>query len=149
MTANFTEQEVLASSTASRLGMDNTWETPEHKVNMQYLLDTVLQPLRDKFGRIRISSGYRTLALNEAIGSTGKSHTLGQAVDIQPIEADKQEVFDYIQTLSTFDNVIAELFTPSSGWIHISVVRGQARCRAHKALIVDGIIHYQRVKNGN
>ena len=149
MTAIFTEQEVLASSTASRLGIDNTWAAPEHKANMQYLLDTVLQPLRDKFGRIRISSGYRTLALNAAIGSIGKSHPLGQAVDIQPIEADKQEVFDYIQTLSTFDNVIAELFTPSSGWVHISVVRGQARCRAYQALMIDNSLRYQRVKNGN
>jgi len=52
--------------------------------NVRQLATTVLEPLRVAAGQpISINSGYRSLALNRAIGGSPTSqHTLGQAADI-------------------------------------------------------------------
>jgi hypothetical protein len=66
----------------------------------------ILQPIRDKFGAIRINSGYRNPRVNKAVGGVSNSiHMvdissviIGCAADIVPLEADLKEVFDYIGT---------------------------------------------------
>ena len=70
-------------------------------------LDTVdaellemLQHLRDKFGRLRITSGHRCEDHNRAKGGKDKSyHLYGRAADFQPIDHDIIEVANYIESL--------------------------------------------------
>ena len=68
----------------------------------------VLQPIRDKFGAIRINSGYRNPRLNKAVGGVSDSvhqilnpdHSeivIGVAADIVPLKADINEVYKYIR----------------------------------------------------
>ena len=79
---NFTLEELIKSETAIRRGINNT---PSSSVveNLQQLVTNVLQPIRDKFGPITVTSGYRSAQLNVAIGGSATSdHVLGMAADI-------------------------------------------------------------------
>ena len=67
ITENFTYEELVASATAKRLKIDNTPDEESRK-HLEELVKKVLQPLRDAYGKpIRISSGYRCKALNDAV----------------------------------------------------------------------------------
>jgi len=62
LSRNFTLAELCKSEVAIRRNIDNT---PSEKVqnNLQILVANVLQPLRDKFGPVTITSGYRSPAV--------------------------------------------------------------------------------------
>jgi len=83
---NFSLSEFTDSNTAERRGIDNS-PTAEHIHNMVALCENVLQPLRERIGKsIRVSSGYRSEALNDAIGGSKTSeHSKGMAADIKLI----------------------------------------------------------------
>ena len=59
---NFTYEEFLRSDTAQREGIQNIPDKDCVWCNMEYLAREVLQPVRDKFGPIRVTSGYRSAA---------------------------------------------------------------------------------------
>ena len=81
LTKNFGYQEMIKSSTADRLGISND-ATREHVINLVNLCNFILQPVREEFGVIRINSGYRSPALNKAVGGSKTSqHCNGQAAD--------------------------------------------------------------------
>jgi hypothetical protein len=73
---------------------------------------------------VSISSGYRSAALCEAIGSSSKSqHTQGQAADFEIFGIHNKEVSDWIVQNLDYDQCILEFWTPNdpnSGWIHCS-----------------------------
>ena len=70
LSKNLSLKEMTKSWTALRKGIDNT-PTPEHIENMKALAENIFQPIRDYFGvPIHISSGYRSKALNVAIGGS-------------------------------------------------------------------------------
>ena len=63
----FTIAELCKSETADRLGIDNRCKK-EHVYNMTALVDNVLDPLREAYGKpIQVNSGFRCLALNKAV----------------------------------------------------------------------------------
>ena len=83
MTKNFSYLEMIKSSTADRMGVSNE-PTTEPVINLVNLCNFILQPVREEFGPIRISSGYRSPALNAKIGGSGKSqHCNGEAADFE------------------------------------------------------------------
>lgn len=87
LSANFTLHELLRSDTAERQPalMRAQLEPPADVVrNLEHLVATTLQPLRDALGvPIRVSSGYRSPRLNRAVGGSATSqHLVGQAADI-------------------------------------------------------------------
>jgi zinc D-Ala-D-Ala carboxypeptidase len=86
ITKNFSLEELIESNTALRRGIDNNPDA-DHIHNLVNLCEHILQPLRDKIGKpIRITSGYRSEALNEAIGGSKTSdHSHGRAADIKLI----------------------------------------------------------------
>ena len=121
---NFLLSEFTNSSTAKRLDIDNE-PTKKHLRNLQHTVDFLLQPLRDAIGPIRISSGYRSKALNRAIGGSSKSqHCKCEALDLQFWEMGQMNnkvIYDWIlESGIEFDQMINEF---DFSWIHISLVK--------------------------
>lgn len=80
---NFTWEEFTASDTAKKLGILNQIIDWEVRDNVIALVENVLQPLRDAWGKpITINSGYRCPKLNKEGGGVPTSqHVKGQAAD--------------------------------------------------------------------
>ena len=117
---NFTIQELTASPTAKAEKINNN-PTPEAVENLKLLVDMVLDPLRDVYGKpIRVNSGYRSPALNRVLkGSKTSQHMKGQAADITAgSKQENKKLFDLAQKLNLpFCQLIDEKnFT----WVHIS-----------------------------
>ena len=64
LSSNFSLSELIKSQTAERHGISNM-PTEEHIENLKLLCENVLQPVRDEFGPVMISSGYRSENLSE------------------------------------------------------------------------------------
>lgn len=115
---NFQYKEFIKSNTAKRKNISNV-PTEEHWRRIEDLAINFLQPIRNKFGRIRITSGYRSVELCEAVGSNKYSnHAKGQAVDFEPLRKGVSmiEVMEWIVINLEFRELIAEYFP--DGWIH-------------------------------
>jgi len=118
----FTIEELTKSDTATRRGIDNT-PTEEVKKNLTTLVDRVLDPLRAAWGApIVVNSGYRSAALNEAVGGSKTSdHMTGRAADIEAADrtrASNAKLFALAQSLGlSFDQLIDE---SNFSWVHIS-----------------------------
>jgi len=119
---NFTLEELCASETAKAKGIRNE-PGQSDVVNLCALVHKVLQPLRNACGPIKISSGYRSLALNNAVGGVRNSqHMRGEAADIcidGDIEKGKR-YFDWIKLHCPFDQLIWEHNAKGSYWVHVS-----------------------------
>ena len=121
LSKNFMVREFTNSTTAARRGISNS-PTEEHMANLKRLVDNVIQPLRDKIGPIRISSGYRSPKLNRAIGGSSRSqHCKGMASDLQFVRdnaMDNKIIFDNVIEMGLdLDQMINEF---DYKWIHIS-----------------------------
>ena len=126
VTMHFTIEEMYASQTAKRLGIDNK-PNVQHMINLMYLCAYVLEPLRLAMNEpIKIGSGYRCRKLNKAVGGVDNSqHTKGQAADLC-IDGDikkGRKWFNYIKDHLPFDQLIWEK-NPKTGsyWVHVSFV---------------------------
>lgn len=119
LSEHFNLDEFTASETALRKGIDNT--PPPVVTEKLRMLANTLEQVRTLLGNnsIRISSGYRCLELNRAIGSGDTSaHVLGYAVDFTcPKFGTPKEVANKIaESPIKFDQLIYE-----GTWIHLSV----------------------------
>lgn len=121
LTRHFMLSEFTKSSTAEALGIDNT-PNLEIVCNLQQLCFHVLEPMRNWFDvPITISSGYRSHALNKAVGGVPNSqHLTGQAADIhlRSIEEGRQW-FEYLMD-QNFDQLLWEKDSCGHTWIHVS-----------------------------
>jgi hypothetical protein len=118
--------EVTRSESAKRKGISNM-PTPEHIENFKLLAENIFEPIRNHFGKpIFISSGYRSDALNKAVGGAKSSqHCKGEAIDIDmdgnANGVTNKMVFDYIKDNLNFDQLIWEFGTASNpDWVHVS-----------------------------
>lgn len=130
ITENFTLEEMYRSATAERKGIDNR-PPQDIEDNLTYLVKNVLQPLRSHFGvPIRVTSGYRSPALNRAVGGSSSSwHAHGCAADIQ-IPSGKvslKTVFEYIYNNLPYTELIAEGIDRNGrvSWVHVALVKGR------------------------
>ena len=123
LTPNFSVRELTKSQTAERKGIDNT-PTEEHIENLKLLCENILQPTRDEWGVVSVSSGYRSPALCVAIGSKKTSqHAKGQAVDLEIFGVPNIKTAYWLQNNVDFDQLIMEYYDPedpAGGWVHIS-----------------------------
>lgn len=147
LSKNFTVAELSKSESATRQGIDNT---PSMTVidNLQQLVDNVLQPIRDKFGPIVVTSGYRSPAVNKAIGgSTTSDHCKGYAADFEVLGMDNKELALFIKDNLKFSQLILEFYhkgTPDSGWVHVSYNKDNLKNEALTAVKVGGKTVYQK-----
>ena len=113
----------MAELTTTSQPYDNT-PTPEANAALQALNTNILQPITIAFGKIGITSGYRSPAVNEAIGgSTTSQHMKGQAIDFTKVAsgAPLSEVYEFIATRLDFDQAIWEKGNDGNPrWIHVS-----------------------------
>jgi uncharacterized protein YcbK (DUF882 family) len=115
---NFRYKEFIKSDVAIRKGISNIPNEQQWK-NIEKLAVNILQPIRKKFGRIRILSGYRSYELNKIIGGSSYSnHMKAEAADIEPVSVKVSllDVVEYIVKNLEFRTVILEY--PPLGWIH-------------------------------
>jgi hypothetical protein len=124
LSKSFTLNELTKSQEATRLGIDNT-PNEDHILNLKLLCENVLQPIRDFYGMpLSVSSGYRSAALCEAIGSSSKSqHTKGQAADFEIFGVANKDLADFVVKNLDYDQCILEFWNenePNSGWVHCS-----------------------------
>ena len=149
LTSNFSLSELTKSQTAERKGIDNTPST-EHQENLKLLCESVLQPVRDHFGKVvTISSGYRSPELCTAIGSKITSqHAKGQAADFEIFGVSNKALADYINSELYYDQLILEYWNesdPNSGWVHCSFSEGQNRKQYLRAYKEDGKTKYEPI----
>ena len=125
ITAHFTLEELCASDTAKARGISNKPNT-QQTVNLVYLAAYVLEPLRKAMGEpIKIGSGFRSQALNKAVGGVQNSqHLKGQAADlcIDGNIAKGKKWFAYIKNHLPFDQLIWEHNEKGNYWVHVSFV---------------------------
>ena len=143
---NFTLAELTKSQTAVRKNINNEPGTAELE-NLLHLAKTVLQPVREHFGKpVMISSGYRSPELCEAIGSSAKSqHAKGEAADFEINGVDNKELASWISKNSDFNPLILEFYDGvdlNSGWVHCSASMSRSRKQTLKAEKVEGRTSY-------
>ena len=140
-------KEGVYSTTATRLGIDNTPEDDQLHF-MEIIAEKVFEPLREWVGGpIKINSFYRCPELNKAIGgSTTSQHCKGQAIDIDDTfgKATNTEMFNFIKENLDFDQMIWEFGDDDNpDWVHISYVSEEKnRNRCLKAYRKDGKTKY-------
>ena len=124
ITKNFTKEELVASATASKLKIDNT-PSEEQGCMLCLLAYRILQPLRDRYGKpIRITSGFRSKALNKALGGVPSSqHLKGEAADINNGVAENKKIFHLAKQMIDEGKLEVGQLIDEKGysWIHISL----------------------------
>ena len=138
LSPHFSLAEFCASQTAGRLGINNDLPLELYETAKRTAEGLEKVRLRLRSHPILISSGYRCLALNSAVGSKNTSqHVKAEAVDFtcptfgsvnQVIEAIIDSDIKYSQLLSEFVGPDG-----SGGWCHISFDGSNKR----QALIID------------
>ncbi len=148
LTRNFSLSELIKSDTAIRLGIDNNPNADQIE-KLKALCENILQPVRDHFGRVKVTSGFRSVELCEAIGSSLNSqHAKAEAADFECVGVDNAEVFDWIHRELPYDQLILEFYTPgepNSGWVHCSWVADNPRKQLLRAYKEDGKTKYKPV----
>lgn len=128
LTKNFTLEELYASATANRKGINNY--PPESMMENIKELAELLQKIRDKYGYpIHVNSGYRCLALNNTVGGSKTSqHVIGQAADIVATGGrTNAHLFNVIKEMITSGEIkvgqlIWEYGTKQEpNWVHVSL----------------------------
>ena len=142
VTMHFTIEELCASDTAKKKGIDNK-PNMQQMINLVYLAAYVLEPLRVAMNEpIKIGSGFRSRELNAAVGGVYNSqHCKGQAADLC-IDGDLKKGrrwFEYIKNHLPFDQLIWEK-NPKTGscWVHVSFVYPDFG--KNRKQVIDGLI---------
>jgi len=116
---NFGSHEFFVSDTAKRLGIKNDTDDISTLANLSIVADKI-QEIRDALGfPISITSAYRCLELNRAVGSKDTSqHIEGCAVDFKcPGFGTPREIVTFIKKKGIeVDQCIVE-----RSWVHLSI----------------------------
>jgi len=150
LSENFNLDELTKSQEAIRLGIENE-PNDEQVGNLILLCKNILQPIRNHFKMpVSVSSGFRSAALCEAIGSSAKSqHTKGQAADFEIFGVHNKEVSDWIVKNLDYDQCILEFWNPNdpnSGWVHCSYNdNGNRKQYLRASKVNNAVIYYPMV----
>ena len=126
--ARLSEHFTLGEMTKTSVkGVDNT---PNHAavLNLKNLCENWLEPLRQAQGPIIINSGFRSEAVNKAIGGVkGSNHLTGCAVDIHVSGIEQAIRYAAIlldisdERKENFDELLIERSPKGTYWIHFAV----------------------------
>lgn len=124
LSPNFTWGEMTRTGQSS-LQEKNREEAEKHKDAITALCVTLMEPIRSKFGPLRINSCFRGPAVNAAVGGAkGSQHMVGEAADFVPLnpKIELMTVVDWVRKESglKWGQLINE-HPGNSRWIHISL----------------------------
>lgn len=143
--------EATKSTTATRLGIDNTPNTTQLTA-MRYVAEHIFDKMREYVGApLATTSFFRSQSLNDAVGGSSKTsqHMNGEAIDIDAGvfgNSDNTTVFNFIRSQLVFDQLILE-YPDNNGkpsWVHVSLVdhpktnRGQVLVKLREKYIPYG-----------
>lgn len=131
----------LTRTSQTALQAENRAAAEQYRESLTRLAVELLEPIRAQFGPVRINSGFRSLAVNSAIGGSKKSqHMRGEAADIVAPSVSVEELHRWICAESglAFGQCILEKSKPDRPftWVHVSL--GTKR----EALVYDGAGKY-------
>lgn len=125
LSEHFTLGELCKTSAK---GVDNT---PSHAavLNLKNLCENWLEPLREKSGgAVLINSGFRSEAVNKAIGGVkGSNHLTGCAVDIRVTGLEQAIRYACIlldiseESKRDYDELLIERSPKGTYWLHFAV----------------------------
>ncbi|GAB4003384.1 D-Ala-D-Ala carboxypeptidase family metallohydrolase [Spirosoma daeguense] len=121
-----TYAESVKSATAIRLGIVNV-PPPEQYANMMRVYKEIYEPICKKFGKLPVSSFFRSPKLNSAVkGSKTSAHLLGLAIDIDCDGSSlttNKALYQWVRQNLKYDQCIQEYpdRNGNPGWIHIGL----------------------------
>ena len=137
LSEHFKLSEFTQSGIARRHKVKNV-PGPREVERLRFLCVKSLEPMRRRFGAIRITSGFRCKKLNALVGGSPTSqHVLGEAADIHTGGRELSEkMFGFAKQNIPFDQLILER-NPAHGiyWLHISL-RSDRPGNRHEAFFV-------------
>jgi len=138
---NFTLEEMVLSQAATRGNLANR-PGPREIENLRLLCEKILQRIRDDVGPIVVSSGYRSAAVNAAVGGSPTSqHVEGKAADITYPRVGTKALFKRIIELGLpFDQLIFE-----GTCVHVSFDEARTRGQIMRATFANGRATYTRL----
>lgn len=129
---NFRFYELTRSETAERRNIDNTFKDLGPLQSAVFLCRSILQPVRDQFGRFSPNSVYRSQELERVLKKKRKDwisksqHTLGCACDIEIPGMPTIDLARWVSEKLEYDQIICEWYNAAkgsnSGWVHVSVI---------------------------
>lgn len=146
LTEHFTLDEMTASQLAARLGLDNA-APPAVVEALRHLCETILEPAREALGPLRVSSGYRSPAVDDALPRAvanvrPSAHRFGYAADVVPVAVAKLTFARWVASTVDYDQVILEFGTiEEPAWVHVSAAPPGHACAARVRGEVLRILH--------
>ena len=127
LSEHFSLEEMVYSDTARSNGIPNA-PGPKERLALANLCQKILEPVRERFGLpITVTSGYRSEALNRAVGGSRTSqHMTGDAADIVCRSTTNSTLFRLMEKMVENGEInVGQLIweggtagTPA--WIHVS-----------------------------
>jgi zinc D-Ala-D-Ala carboxypeptidase len=122
---HFTWDE-LTRTGQTALQAANRTEAEQYRAQLTALATTLLEPIRAKFGAVKINSAFRGPSVNAAVGGSKTSqHMRGEAADIVAPAVSVEELHRWICADSglAFGQCILEKSSPSKpfSWVHVSL----------------------------
>lgn len=122
LSPHFTLEEMVRTGQSSHQAA-NTAEAVEFHKALKDVCVILLEPIRAKFGPVRVTSGFRGASVNRAVGGSPTSqHAKGEAADIQIAGVKAADIVKWVATESgiPFGQCILEQ-PPGKEWVHISL----------------------------
>jgi len=118
LSPHFRLSELVETNTGKQKGIAND-PTPEIEAALEALCVEVLEPIRALVGPLKVNSGYRSAAVNLAIGGSKTSaHCHGHAADIVSVKTSRKVLCDKVIAAGIkLDQIICE---PT--WVHVGHV---------------------------
>jgi hypothetical protein len=141
LSPHFRLSELLDSGTARKNKLSND-PSAEVLANLKLLCEQALEPIRAKVGPLHINSGYRSDAVNDAVGGSKTSaHSYGLAADLRPPHGCKKLMNDIIASGVKLDQIIFE-----RTWVHVGWANpkdGKQRDQKLSMFVVAGKTTYE------
>ena len=132
LSEHFSMDELTCSATARAMGIVNLPGNIE-LANLKFLCEDVLEPARKVIGEpIHITSGYRCLALNRAVGGVAQSyHVRGLAADLHIVsDAHASRLADALNAQPYCDLILVE-HAHGASWLHVQARKLSPRHRVN------------------